>query len=246
MTAGLLFTLRQLCAWEEAAPLLAEEALAHFDRAVALKPDLAPAHWHASVALKTMGRLAEAEEATRRYRALAPDDVLAAVQMTSLLRDRGDAAGAASMLREAVALEPQSPIARSSQRRACMSAIPRFPRGSRWSDRRASARRRTCSAASLRPSAPSTAARLQACSGLESSSATARSRCARSFEIFLALSDYTAQRAGGRVIRERLEDGDEESVCFLDIARHDRAQTQRDHALCVCRIHRRSSSGDAT
>ena len=69
---------------------------------------------------------------------------------------------------------------------------------------------------------------------------------ARSFEIFLALSDDTAQRAGGRVIRERLEDGDEESVCFLDIARHDRPQTQRDHALCVCRIHRRASSGDAT
>jgi tetratricopeptide (TPR) repeat protein len=87
------------------------EAVRHFRRALAIKPDLADAETHLGIALFQLGELAEATGHLRRAVDLNPESVEARTSLGVALFKQGDPVEAAKHLRHAVATEPGSALA---------------------------------------------------------------------------------------------------------------------------------------
>jgi Tfp pilus assembly protein PilF len=83
-----------------------EEALKHYDRALAINPRLPEADFAAGFVLARLKRLHEAEVRYRRALVRRPDFAAAWMNLGSLLRDQGREAYAEAALRRAVELRP--------------------------------------------------------------------------------------------------------------------------------------------
>jgi len=83
------------------------EAVATFDRAIALQPGFADAWGNRGNALKDLGRLDEAIESYDRAIALKPDFAVACYNRGNALRDAGLAAEAAGSYEKAIAIQPR-------------------------------------------------------------------------------------------------------------------------------------------
>jgi tetratricopeptide (TPR) repeat protein len=83
-----------------------QEALASFDRAIAVWPSYIPAYQEKGVVLGRMGRLAEAEEAFRETLRRSPAYDAAHYNLGLVLRRQGRAAEAERELRKALLLDP--------------------------------------------------------------------------------------------------------------------------------------------
>lgn len=89
-----------------------KEALAAADRAVALAPGLADAHYVRAEALHVAANLKEAAAAYDKCLSIKPDHVEALVARAGLLMDQGRDADAARDLQEVIRLSPKEPRAR--------------------------------------------------------------------------------------------------------------------------------------
>jgi TolB-like protein/DNA-binding winged helix-turn-helix (wHTH) protein len=88
-----------------------EGALVHADRAVALSPSLADAHYRRGVTLNNLGRFADAEEALRRASLLDP---LSSIRTHAIMMNylqKGDAAAALEAARRNLRWNPENHVA---------------------------------------------------------------------------------------------------------------------------------------
>ena len=85
---------------------LAKDAIKAYDAAVKLEPRAIDSWINRGVALKELGRLAEAEESYRQALALAPDDAVAVNNLANVVGSHGRAQEAVDLYRKAVALDP--------------------------------------------------------------------------------------------------------------------------------------------
>jgi Flp pilus assembly protein TadD len=85
-----------------------EEAVAHYERAVAADPTYAPAYSNLGAALSALGRIDAGKRAYQRALELNPDFADAHFNLGNALRREGDAAGAAAAYEHALALSPAS------------------------------------------------------------------------------------------------------------------------------------------
>jgi tetratricopeptide (TPR) repeat protein len=86
-------------------------ALAHFDRALALRPDFADAWSNRGALLKSLGRHGEALDSFGRALALQPDHVSVLVNRAALLQELGRNDGALADYDRALVLQPDHPEA---------------------------------------------------------------------------------------------------------------------------------------
>ena len=89
------------------------EALASYQQALAISPDLAEAHSNLGEALRRMGRLSEAVAACERALALDPELAEAHNHLGNALREEGRLGQAISHYRAGA--EPETGLARSTQ-----------------------------------------------------------------------------------------------------------------------------------
>jgi tetratricopeptide (TPR) repeat protein len=92
----------------------ADEAIAHYRRAVAEDPALAPAHFNLGNLLMARGSLEEAIEEFRAAVRAKPDFASADVNLGHALEANGDRKDAIAAFREAVAIDAKSSIAHAS------------------------------------------------------------------------------------------------------------------------------------
>ena len=85
-----------------------DEAVAHYERAIAADPTYAPAYSNMGAALSALGRTDAGKRAYQRALELDPEFADAHVNLGNALRREGDAAGAASAYERALALSPAS------------------------------------------------------------------------------------------------------------------------------------------
>jgi tetratricopeptide (TPR) repeat protein/4-amino-4-deoxy-L-arabinose transferase-like glycosyltransferase len=85
-----------------------DEAIAHYRRAIAARPDYAPAYSNLATALRNRGRLDEAAATYRQALQLQPEFAAAHYNFANLLLDEGDAAAAADHFQRALRTEPAS------------------------------------------------------------------------------------------------------------------------------------------
>ncbi|HEY3188107.1 MAG TPA: tetratricopeptide repeat protein, partial [Solirubrobacteraceae bacterium] len=97
-------------------------ALAHFERAVAIRPDELIFRSNHALALLKVGRASEAAEAYRSLTARRPDDVELLSRFGAALLQANDPRGAATQFERAVALEPGNTLARAGAARAYLAA----------------------------------------------------------------------------------------------------------------------------
>ncbi len=83
-----------------------DAAVAHYRAALQSQPDDAALHNSLGIALRLLGRTAEAEASSQRARELAPGYAPAVAALAEARADRGDFTGAERLFKEAVALEP--------------------------------------------------------------------------------------------------------------------------------------------
>src|SRR5690606_19252052 len=83
-----------------------EQAIAAFDRALAVNPSIAHAHSNRAFALNRLHRHVEAAESARQARAIAPTDNAAANNLAHALKMMGRFAEAAEILESIVARDP--------------------------------------------------------------------------------------------------------------------------------------------
>lgn len=83
-----------------------EEALAPMQKAAALLPDDAEAHYNLCVTLRKLGRAAEAEASCRRALEINPDFAMAHCNLGDFLQDLGRLPEAEASFRRALAIEP--------------------------------------------------------------------------------------------------------------------------------------------
>lgn len=83
-----------------------EQALAHYERFVAMRPSFAPAHVNRAFALARLGRAPEAEQAYRRALELAPADADAAFFLGLLLERQGRHEEAEALFRSCTKIAP--------------------------------------------------------------------------------------------------------------------------------------------
>jgi len=96
----------------------AEEAIAHYERALVLDGSYGQAHFNLGVALADLGRPEEAQERYRRALALNPELARAHHNLGAELANRGRMEEAVDHFREAVRLDPESPSSRQHLGRA--------------------------------------------------------------------------------------------------------------------------------
>jgi len=85
-----------------------DEAIAHYRRAIAARPDYAPAYSNLATALRDAKRLDEAVATYQQALKLQPDFAAAHYNFANLLLDEGDAAAAADHFQRALRTEPAS------------------------------------------------------------------------------------------------------------------------------------------
>ncbi len=85
-----------------------DEAIAHYRRAIDLRPDYAPAYNNLATALRSQGHVAEAQAAYGRALALQPAFASANYNLANLLLAQGEAAAAVPHFERALASEPAS------------------------------------------------------------------------------------------------------------------------------------------
>jgi hypothetical protein len=91
-----------------------DEAIAHYRRAIAEDPALAPAHFNLGNLLMARGSLEEAIAELRAAVRAKPDFASADVNLGHALEAKGDGSGAMAAYREAVAIDARSSIAHAS------------------------------------------------------------------------------------------------------------------------------------
>jgi len=96
-------------------------AAASLGRALALRPDHAPAHHHLGGILAKQGRAAEAAAAYRRAIALRPDLAEAHTNLANLLQSEGMLDAAEAAYRRAIELRPDAPDAHMNLAKALQS-----------------------------------------------------------------------------------------------------------------------------
>jgi len=89
-----------------------DQAIRHFERALALKLDYAEAHNNLAAVLKDQGRAAEAEPHCRRLVALKPEAASAHFALGAVLQDLARLDEAAAAYRQALAIDPNYAPAR--------------------------------------------------------------------------------------------------------------------------------------
>ncbi len=85
---------------------LARDAVSAYDAALRLEPQAVDAWINRGIALKELGRFAEAEDSYRRALALAPDDAVAVNNLANAVSSQGRAQEAVALYRRAVDLDP--------------------------------------------------------------------------------------------------------------------------------------------
>jgi tetratricopeptide (TPR) repeat protein len=85
-----------------------DDAIAHYRRSIALRPDYAPAYNNLATALRGEQKVAEAQAAYDRALQLEPRFASAHYNLANLLMDEGDAPGAVTHFERALEVEPAS------------------------------------------------------------------------------------------------------------------------------------------
>ena len=85
-----------------------DEAIAHNERAIALRPDYAPGYNNLGAALRAAGRLDEAVARYRQALELKPDFASASYNLANALLEQGKAGDSAASFRRAIEQNPQS------------------------------------------------------------------------------------------------------------------------------------------
>jgi protein O-mannosyl-transferase len=91
-----------------------DEAVAHFQAALRVRPDLIKAHNNLANCLRELRRPDEAIDHYRRALTLEPNYVEAHVNLGAVLRERGDVRAALEHLQKALLLDPEHPEARNN------------------------------------------------------------------------------------------------------------------------------------
>src|SRR5205085_11361079 len=90
-----------------------DDAVAALERALAARPDYAPAHNNLASVLRARGDAAGAEHHLREALRIDPSNPEAHRNLAALSRDRGDLPAALSLYREALGLRPDWPAVMS-------------------------------------------------------------------------------------------------------------------------------------
>lgn len=91
-----------------------EDAVLHFEKALAAEPRLTQVHLNLGIALARLGRTASAEAHYREALEVRPALIDAQQGLGGLLLERGEALAAIELFRESVALRPANPALRKN------------------------------------------------------------------------------------------------------------------------------------